>query len=122
MIEASEEIVGEHAAVLSQGHERRLRRKLARVLGAVLIAAGILTLAWVIVVWRWQDPFTALYTHFEQARLARAYERRAAASVPNCGRPILSRRDAGLRLKRASTRTRSRWALRSVACASADSA
>ena len=35
MIEASEEIVGEHAAVLSQGHERRLRRKLAKVLGAV---------------------------------------------------------------------------------------
>jgi sortase A len=82
MIEASEEIVGEQAAVLPQGHERRLRRKLARVLGAVLIAAGILTLAWVIVVWRWQDPFTALYTHFEQARLARAYERRAAAFSP----------------------------------------
>ena len=42
----------------------------------------MLTLAWVVLVWRWQDPFTALYTHFEQARLSHAYERRAAAFQP----------------------------------------
>jgi sortase A len=44
--------------------------RLARILGTALIAAGILTLAWAITVWRWQDPFTALYTHWQQGKLA----------------------------------------------------
>jgi sortase A len=57
-------------------------RRLTRILGTVLIAAGVLALAWVIVVWRWQDPFTALYTHIEQNRLAHAYERRLATYRP----------------------------------------
>lgn len=57
-------------------------RRFSRILGTLLIAAGVLTLAWVIVVWRWQDPFTAIYTHFEQSRLAHAYERRAATFKP----------------------------------------
>ncbi len=57
-------------------------RRLARVLGALLLTVGVLTLVWVIVVWRWQDPFTAIYTHFQQARLAHTYERRAAAFHP----------------------------------------
>ena len=52
-------------------------RRLARISGTLLIAAGALTLVWVVVVWRWQDPFTALYTHFQQARLAHAYDREA---------------------------------------------
>jgi sortase A len=51
-------------------------RKLARILGTLLIVAGALTLTWVIVVWQWQDPFTALYTHIEQTRLSHRYERR----------------------------------------------
>jgi sortase A len=54
-------------------------RKTTRIFGTLLIVAGALTLAWVVVVWRWQDPFTALYTHFQQARLASAYEKRANA-------------------------------------------
>ncbi len=57
-------------------------RRFSRILGTLLIAAGVLTLAWVIVVWRWQDPFTAIYTHFEQSRLAHAYERRVATFKP----------------------------------------
>jgi sortase A len=52
-------------------------RKLARIAGTLLLAAGALTLVWVIVVWRWQDPFTAIYTHFEQTRLSHEYEQRA---------------------------------------------
>jgi sortase A len=51
-----------------------MRRPL-RLLGTVLIGAGVLTLAWVILVWRWQDPFTALYTHWQQHRLAQQLER-----------------------------------------------
>jgi sortase A len=53
-------------------------RRTARILGALLIAAGVLVLAWVIVVWRWQDPFTAIYTHIEQSHLAHAYDKRVA--------------------------------------------
>lgn len=51
----------------------------ARLFGALLIAAGMLTLAWVVVVWRWEDPFTALYTHFQQSRLAHSYDRKTEA-------------------------------------------
>lgn len=57
-------------------------RKTSRIFGSLLIAAGALTLAWVILVWRWQDPFTALYTHVEQSRLSNTYERRANAFQP----------------------------------------
>jgi sortase A len=58
-------------------------RRFARILGTLSIAAGVLTLVWVVVVWRWQDPFTALYTHLQQSRLAHAYDRRAAAFQPS---------------------------------------
>jgi sortase A len=37
---------------------------------------------WVLVVWRWQDPFTALYTHWKQHQLSQAYERRFSAYEP----------------------------------------
>ena len=39
-------------------------------------------LAWVLVVWLWQDPFTALYTHWKQHQLSQAYERRFSAYEP----------------------------------------
>src|SRR5579875_2226303 len=57
-------------------------RRAFRLLGTTLIAAGVLTLVWVVVVWRWEDPFTAIYTHFEQASLAHSYDRRVAAYRP----------------------------------------
>ena len=57
-------------------------RSAGRILGLLLIVAGVLTLAWVVLVWRWQDPFTALYTHFQQNRLAHSYERRVHAYHP----------------------------------------
>jgi len=47
----------------------------ARILGSLLLAAGVLGLAWAITVWRWQDPFTAIYTHYEQAKLTRSLDR-----------------------------------------------
>src|SRR5690348_2315936 len=50
----------------------------ARILGTLLLAAGVLGLAWTVTVWRWQDPFTALYTHYEQAKLA---HRRSESTV-----------------------------------------
>jgi sortase A len=45
-------------------------RRFYRISGIVLVALGVLTLAWVVVVWRWQDPFTGLYTRWEQHKLA----------------------------------------------------
>jgi len=57
-------------------------RKTSRIFGSLLIVAGVLTLTWVVLVWRWQDPFTALYTHFEQAQLSNAYEKQAKAFRP----------------------------------------
>ena len=50
--------------------------RFTRFLGALLIAAGVLTLAWVVVVWRWEDPFTALYTHLQQSKLSHSYDRK----------------------------------------------
>jgi sortase A len=54
-------------------------RRSFRILGTLLAVGGILTLAWVVVVWQWQDPFTALYTHFQQEHLAHEYDQRAKA-------------------------------------------
>ena len=53
------------------------RRTWSRRLGLTLIVAGSLTIMWAIVVWRWQDPFTALYTTYEQHHLAQRYQARA---------------------------------------------
>ena len=64
-------------------------RRATRVLGTLLLAAGLLTAAWVVVVWQWQDPFTALYTHFQQERLAHDYARQAAAFHPRLRRSDL---------------------------------
>ncbi|HSC49016.1 MAG TPA: class D sortase, partial [Gaiellaceae bacterium] len=52
-------------------------RKAARTLGTVLLVGGVAVLAWVVVVWQWQDPFTALYTTWKQHQLSQSYDRRA---------------------------------------------
>ncbi|MCW2962850.1 MAG: class sortase [Actinomycetia bacterium] len=65
-------------------------RKTSRIFGSLLIVAGVLTLAWVVLVWRWEDPFTAVYTHFQQARLASTYDKRAAAFHPQLARGDLA--------------------------------
>ena len=54
-------------------------RRAGRILGTVLLAAGVLALVWAVVVWRWQDPFTAIYTHIQQSRLESAYKKQARA-------------------------------------------
>jgi sortase A len=56
-----------------------------RILGTVLVVAGGLVLVWAVVVWQWQDPFTALYTTWKQHQLAAQYAKRAAAFRP---RPV----------------------------------
>lgn len=48
-------------------------RQAFRITGALLLGAGVLGLAWALVVWRWEDPITALYTTYQQHRLAASY-------------------------------------------------
>ena len=54
-------------------------RRVMRITGTLLLAAGVVLLVWVLVVWRWQDPFTALYTTWKQHQLSQSYDRRAEA-------------------------------------------
>jgi sortase A len=58
-----------------------------RLTGGLLIAAGVLTLGWAVLVWQWQDPFTALYTHWQQEKLAHSL-----AAQENAFRPVQIRR------------------------------
>lgn len=57
-------------------------RRFLRVLGTVLIVAGIAMLAWAFAVWRWEDPFTSLYTTYEQRGLSSGLDKRFASYEP----------------------------------------
>jgi sortase A len=48
----------------------------------------VLALAWVLVVWRWQDPFTALYTTWQQHRLSQQLDREFARQEPSRFVPV----------------------------------
>ena len=48
----------------------------------MLMGLGVLLLAWVILVWRWQDPFTALYTMWQQHELAQQLNSEFAQQAP----------------------------------------
>jgi sortase A len=51
-------------------------RRLVRILGLFFIVAGLLMGAWVLVVWQWKDPFTSIYTWWEQRHLVSNYDER----------------------------------------------
>jgi sortase A len=51
-------------------------RRRVHLLGTLLAVAGVLTLLWALLVWQWQDPFTALYTTWQQHQLASQYDKR----------------------------------------------
>jgi sortase A len=57
-------------------------RRLVRITGSLLVVAGVLTLAWALVVWQWQDPFTALYTHWQQEKLSSSLDHQFAEYHP----------------------------------------
>lgn len=54
-------------------------RRVARITGSLMIVAGVAAVAWVVVVWQWQDPFTAVYTKWKQHQLASQYQKRVEA-------------------------------------------
>ncbi len=51
-------------------------RRFFRTLGTLMIVGGLATLAWAVVVWRWEDPVTSLYTAYEQRGLSSGLEER----------------------------------------------
>jgi sortase A len=58
--------------------------RILRIVGTLMAVVGAGLLVWVVVVWRWQDPFTALYTTWKQHQLTTSYDHRAAAfPAPN---------------------------------------
>jgi len=68
-----------------------------------MIAAGLCLLLWALVVWRWQDPFTALYTAYQQHRLEARYEIELASYRPP---PVVKPTTAGTRPTVAAERRR----------------
>ncbi len=48
-------------------------RRALRWIGTLMIGGGVLMLIWVVIVWRWEDPFTALYTKWKQHQLTHQY-------------------------------------------------
>jgi sortase A len=54
-------------------------RRLIRTLAVLMIALGVFGAAWVFVVWQWKDPFTTLYTVWEQHQLSGQYDKRVKA-------------------------------------------
>lgn len=66
-----------------------------RRLGTLLVVAGIGTIVWAVVVWRYEDPFTGAYTAYEQRGLEDSYRRafdRYAAAAPGPGGSSLAAR------------------------------
>jgi len=57
-------------------------RRSIRLLGTLLATAGVLTLLWAVLVWQWQDPFTAVYTKWKQHQLASQYDKRTRSFEP----------------------------------------
>ncbi len=58
-------------------------RRAARIVGTTLVVVGVGALAWTIVTWQWQDPFTALYTHWQQGKLRAQYAHLVATWRPH---------------------------------------
>jgi sortase A len=57
-------------------------RRAVRMFGSLLVLAGATLLAWCLCVWLWEDPFTGLYTRYEQRALAQSYDRLEDAYRP----------------------------------------
>src|SRR5438046_842802 len=87
-------------------------RRWVRRLGTLLVVAGAGVLAWAVLVWAWQDPFTSLYTRWEQHRLAQSYSRlfdayrppHEAASLVAVRRELLLLRAEAAQYRRATHR------------------
>jgi sortase A len=58
-------------------------RRALRVTSSLLILAGVGLLGWAVLVWKWEDPFTSVYTAYEQRQLVDGYDaQREAYALP----------------------------------------
>jgi sortase A len=57
-------------------------RRAARITGTLMIVGGLCSIGWVLLVWQWQDPFTAIYTKYQQHKLASSFAHRFADYRP----------------------------------------
>jgi sortase A len=71
-------------AASGAGRKRGRPGRLVRFAGSALVVVGLGMIAWTIVVWQWQDPFTALYTLYQQHELTGRYHR-----IVDSYRPLL---------------------------------
>ncbi|HEV8099672.1 MAG TPA: class D sortase [Gaiellaceae bacterium] len=63
----------------------------ARITGTLMIVAGLCSVAWALLVWQWQDPFTAVYAKYQQHKLASTFAREFADyRPPDAARQITS--------------------------------
>jgi sortase A len=69
-------------------------KKLRRRLGTSLMIVGLVVLAWSFVVWQWNDPFTSLYTRWQQGRLANELEQISKEEQARPLPPIETKEDA----------------------------
>lgn len=67
-----------------------------RRVGTVLLLAGVLGLGWALTVWVWQDPFTALYTTWQQHRLEAQLDHEFRTYAPRRGKHIAVAREQAL--------------------------
>jgi len=51
----------------------RWRSRLLRWTGSTLIIVALFLLVWAFVIWKWNDPFTSLYTRWQQHKLKGVY-------------------------------------------------
>jgi sortase A len=72
---------GTALAAVPLAHIGRAARA-GRSVAHVLIAAGLLALAWTFITWRWQDPLSALAAKQEQRTLARQLQTRESDGGP----------------------------------------
>jgi len=65
-------------------------RRPVHLLGTLLAVTGALTLLWALLVWQWQDPFTAIYTKWKQHQLASQYEKRTKVFTTTISGPTVA--------------------------------
>jgi sortase A len=74
-------------------------RRRVHLLGTLLAVAGVLTLGWALLVWQWQDPFTALYTTWKQHQLGSQYDKRARSFTTTISGPTVKAERASIALE-----------------------
>jgi sortase A len=57
-------------------------RRFLRILGTLMIIAGVGALAWAFTVWRWEDPFTATLNYYDQRQLSKSFDRKLEEGRP----------------------------------------